>query len=248
MVVTITVANQKGGVGKTTTAVTLAHGLALKNYTTLLIDLDPQGQCASHLGLDQDDGVFRLLVSRPPMRDVVRSTNRPNLWLLPGNKRTKTAETILAVERRGVDTLSDVLSYRIDSQKLHYVVLDTAPSAGGMQENALYMTDLLIIPAAVDFLALEGVAEVLKTLRSLGRRSPPMTWILPTFYDEVTRESETNLEELQDTFGESVMDPIHRAVILRECPAVGKTIFEHNSSSRAAKEYAQVIWEVLDAS
>jgi chromosome partitioning protein len=126
------------------------------------------------------------------MRDVVRSTNRPNLWLLPGNKRTKTAETILAVERRGVDTLSDVLSYRIDSQKLHYVVLDTAPSAGGMQENALYMTDLLIIPAAVDFLALEGVAEVLKTLRSLGRRSPPMTWILPTFYDEVTRESETS--------------------------------------------------------
>lgn len=248
MVVTIAVANQKGGVGKTTTAVTLAHGLAMKDYAVLLIDLDPQGQCASHLGLDQDDGVFRLLVSRPPMRDVVCSTNRPNLWLLPGNKRTKTAETILAVERREVDTLGEVLSYRIDSRKLHYVILDTAPSAGGMQENALYMTDLLIIPAAVDYLALEGVAEVLKTLRALGRRNAPAIWILPTFHDEVTRESETNLKELKNTFGTSVMDPIHRAVVLRECPAVGKTIFEHDPSSRAAKEYAQVVWEVMDAS
>jgi chromosome partitioning protein len=247
-VLSICVANQKGGVGKTTTAVTLAHGLALKGYTTLLVDLDPQGQCASHLGLDQDDGVFRLLVNRPPMRDVVRTTGRDNLWILPGNKRSKTAEIILATELHGADWLGEIVGDRVNSHKLHYLILDTAPSAGGLQENALYLADVLIVPAAVDYLALEGVAEVLKTLRALGRPGSPVTRVLPTFYDEVTRESETNLDRLGDAFGDRVMQPIHRAVVLRECPAVGKSIFEHDPKSRAAKEYAQVVWEVLNAS
>lgn len=108
--ITVTVANQKGGVGKTTTAVTLAHGLALKNYDVLLVDLDPQGQCASHLGLDQQDGVFNLLVNQPPLRDVIKTTGRPNLWLLSGSKRTKTAETMMAIERQGVGTLMGILN------------------------------------------------------------------------------------------------------------------------------------------
>lgn len=244
----VCVANQKGGVGKTTSAVTLAHGLALKGYQCLLVDLDPQGQCASHLGLDQEDGVFRLLVNRPPMRDVVRTTGRDNLWILPGNKRSKAAEFVLAYERKGPGWLVEIVGDRINSHRLHYLILDTAPSAGGLQENALFMCDLLIVPAAVDYLALEGVAEVLKTLRSLGRQGSPLTRVLPTFYDEITRESGNNLERLKAKFGDQVMDPIHRAVVLRECPAVGKTIFEHDPTSRAAKEYAGLVWEVLNAS
>jgi chromosome partitioning protein len=101
-------------VGKTTTAVTLAHGLAAKNYTTLLVDLDPQVQCASHLGMDQEDGVFNLLVNRPPMRDVARTTGRPNLWLLPGSKRSKTAEGLMVIERAMVSTLGKILRGRLD--------------------------------------------------------------------------------------------------------------------------------------
>ncbi len=243
----IVIANQKGGVGKTTTAVTLAHGLALKNYTVLLADLDPQGQCASHLGLDQTDGVFNLLVNRPPLRDVVRTTGRAGLCLLPGNKRTKTAETLMTIEHQGVDTLREILDAAINGRRLHYLVLDTAPSAGGLQENALYIADLLLIPSAVDYLSLEGVAEILKTLKVLGRPSPPLVQILPTFYDEVTRESKTNLEQLRETFGKAILDPIHRAAVLRECPALGVTIFEHDGESRAAKEYAKVVWGVMDA-
>ena len=245
--ITITIANQKGGVGKTTTAVTLAHGLALKNYNVLIVDLDPQGQCASHLGLDQDDGVFRLLVNNPSLKDVVKTTNRPNLWLLPGSKRTKTAETLMAIESRGVGTLSMILGARVNGSQLHYLVLDTAPSAGGLQENALFAADLLIIPSAVDHLSLEGVAQILQTLKTLGRSSPPLVRILPTFYDEITRESKTNLARLKDTFGEAILNPIHRAAVMRECPALGKTIFEHNTDSRAAAEYAGLVWEVLDA-
>lgn len=243
----VTVANQKGGVAKTTTAVTLAHGLALKNYSTLLIDLDPQGQCASHLGLDQEDGVFNLLANAPPLRDVVRTTGREYLWLLPGSKRSKTAESLLAVEQRGVDTLAALLEERVNGGRLHFVVLDTAPSAGGLQENGLFAADLLVIPSAVDHLSLEGVREVLQTLRALKRAAPPVVRILPTFYDEVTRESQANLTRLRGTFGEALLEPIHRAAVLRECPALGRTIFEHAPESRAAREYAAVVWGVLDA-
>ena len=245
--ITVTVANQKGGVGKTTTAVTLAHGLALKNHDVLLVDLDPQGQCASHLGLGQEDGVFDLLVNRPPLRDVVRTTHRPNLWILPGSKRTKTAEGLMVVEQRGVDTLGEILGEAINGARLHFLVLDTAPSAGGLQENALFVADLLVIPSAVDHLSLEGVAEVLKTLKTLGRPRPPATRILPTFFDEVTRESKANLRQLKRAFGAVLLDPIHRAAVLRECPALGRTIFEHQPQSRAAQEYGALVWGVLDA-
>jgi len=241
----IAVANQKGGVAKTTTAVTLAHGLALKNYATMLVDLDPQGQCASHLGIGQGDGVFDLLVNGPTLRDVVRMTGRDELWLLPGSKRTRTAETLMVVEGLGCRTLGELLGERINGG-LNYLVMDTAPSAGGLQENALWCCDVLIVPSAVDHLSLEGVREVLATLQALRRPRPPLVRILPTFYDEVTRESAANLAALRATFGECVLEPIHRAAVLRECPAMGLTIFEHDPESRAAGEYAGVVWGVLD--
>jgi len=245
--ITIAIANQKGGVGKTTTAVTLAHGLALKHHNVLLVDLDPQGQCAPHLGMEQEPGVFNLLVAELPLRDVARTTGRPNLWLLPGNKRTKTAETLMVVEAKGVDTLQSVLGEKVNGDRLNYLVLDTAPSVGGIQENALYACDILLVPTSLDHLGLKGLMEILKTLRAVNRPTPPEVWILPTFYDEVTRESQVNLAHLQETFGELVLPPIHRATVLRECPAVGRTIFEHAPESRAAEEYARLVWEVLDA-
>ena len=243
----ITVANQKGGVGKTTTAVTLAHGLALKHYNVLLVDLDPQGQCASLLGLEQEPCVFNLLVNRPLFRDVVRTTGRPDLWLMPGNKRTATAQTILAVEGYRVELLQELLTGTIEGNKLHYIVIDTAPAVGALQGSALHAADFLVIPSAVDHLALEGVAQILKTLQALKRATPPTIRVLPTFYDEVTRESKTNLTRLQETFRHALLPPIHRAAILRECPSAGQTIFEHKPDHRAATEYAQVVIEVLDA-
>jgi len=245
--VTIAIANQKGGVGKTTTAVNLAHGLALKHHNVLLVDLDPQGQCAPHLGMEQEPGLFNLLVADLPLRDVVRTTGRANLWLLPGNKRTKTAETLMVIEAKGVGTLQSVLGEKVNGDRLHYLILDTAPSVGGIQENALYACDLLLVPTSLDHLGLKGLTEILKTLRAVNRPAAPKVWILPTFYDEVTRESRVNLAHLQETFGELVLTPIHRATVLRECPAVGRTIFEHAPESRAAEEYARLVWEVLDA-
>jgi chromosome partitioning protein len=250
----ITIANQKGGVGKTTTAVTLAHGLALKNYSILLVDLDPQGQCASHLGMEQESGVFNLLCNdpRPPLRDVVRTTGRQGLYLLPGNKRTATVQVILSIEGYDNTFLAEVFGApQFNSRRLHYIVMDTAPSASGrhgLQEMALFAADVIILPAAVDYLSLEGVAQILHTIKSLRRPRPPVLRVQPTFYDEVTKESAANLGKLQEQFGPVVLDPIHRAAALRECPPLGKTIFSHQPNSRAATEYANLVWEVLDAS
>jgi len=248
MVIRIGIANQKGGVGKTTTSIALGHALALKGRSVLIIDLDPQGQCASLLGMEQEPGVFNLLVNNPPLRDVVRTTGRGSLYLLPGNKRTRSAEILLTAEGGySVDVLEAILgSPALNNGRLDYVVMDTAPSAGGLQENALYAADILIIPSAVDYLALEGVAGILGALRKLRRPTQPVIRVLPTFYDECTNESQINLHRLRERFGDKTMSPIHRATVLRECAAVGRTIFEHKPDTRAAEEYATLAWEVLN--
>ena len=253
----VAVANQKGGVGKTTTAVTLAHGLAIQGKEVLLLDLDPQGQCASALGLVQEPGVFNLLVGDQTLPDVTRTTGRPRLTLIPGNKRTATAQIVLSSEGFEIniirDTMRPVLRHSSGQAlqgKLDFVVIDTAPSVGGLQEAALFAADLVIIPTAVDYLATEGVVKVMETIEALTEKhawAGSVLGILPTFYDDVTRESRQTLEDLRCTFGDVILSPIHRATILRECGAEGKTIWEMAADSRPAKEYADLIWRVSDA-
>ena len=248
---TITVANQKGGVAKTTTAVSLAHGLAYRGKEVLLVDVDPQGQCASALGLEQEPGIFNLLVSGKPVRDVVRTTRRQGLYLIPGDKRTATAQTLLALERAGeIGILLETLRSGLNGRGPDYVVMDTAPSVGGLQEMALWSADGVLIPTATDGLAIGGVAEIVATLERLAQRHQwqgTILGVLPTFYDEITRESQTVLADLRTSLGEGlVLDPIHRATALRECAANGQTIFEWDARSRAAQEYAGLVWLVVE--
>jgi len=248
MTKTIVIANQKGGVAKTTTAVTLAHGLALKGHEVVIFDLDPQGQCASALGREHEPGVFNLLVSDHPLADVLRTTGRPRLSLLPGDKRTKTAEVVLIAEGRLTPDLLIPTMRELGRTGVDFCVVDTSPSVGGLVDAALFVADLVIIPTAVDYLSSEGVAATLSTMQAVNGKGgrARLFGVLPTFYDR-TRETRAVMADLATTLGrEAILSPeIHRAVLLREAAAAGKTIFETEPTSRPAEQYAALVWGVI---
>jgi len=236
----LTIANQKGGVGKTTTAVNLAYGLTLKGFKVMLVDLDPQGQCATVLGLKQEPDAFNLLVSEIPASQVIRATDRTDLYVILGDKKTAVAQTVLSIQRSPITYTAGKLRPTAEAEAFDFVILDTSPSLGELQEQALFAANGVLIPCSVDYLASDGVFTIQQTLEKLAsdfQWQGKIISILPTFFDEVTRESKATLADLQDQFGELVHNPIHRATILRECAVEGKTIFELSPSSRAAQEY-----------
>jgi chromosome partitioning protein len=249
----ICIANQKGGVGKTTTAVSLAHGLSKKGRRVLLIDLDPQGQSATALGRNPEPGAFYLLTmgSTPQettfVQSWVRFSGREGLYLLPGDQQTMAAQTVLNAQDKPISAIRSSVS-RFFKDGLHYIIFDTAPSVGGVQERAIWAADLVIVPTATEFLSADGVSKVLHMMSILQEKKNwrgNLLGVLPTFYDEQTRESKATMESLQERFDASVLPPIHRATLLRECAAEGQTIFEMDPLCRAAKEYLALTQLVL---
>ncbi|MGB6420375.1 MAG: ParA family protein [Anaerolineales bacterium] len=249
MTKTITIANQKGGVGKTTTAVNLAHGLVLEGKRVLLVDLDPQGQCATILGLKQEPGVFNLLVAEQPLAQVTRTTDRQNLFVVLGNSKTATAQTVISVQRSPVSYTYEKIVLPASEDDYDYLIIDTPPSVGELQVQSLWASDGVLIPCSVDYLASDGVFSIIETLNRIGQEFDWMgsvLGILPTFYDNVTRESKATLRDLHDNFDQLVLRRIHRATILRECAVEGKTIFELAPASRAANQYSRLVESVLN--
>lgn len=241
----ICIANQKGGVGKTTTAVSLAHSLSQKGRRVLLIDLDPQGQSATALGCNPEPGAFYLLTmgSTPQestfVQSWVRFSGREGLYLLPGNQQTMAAQTVLNAQDKPISAIRQSIQ-RFFKAGLHYIIFDTAPSVGGIQERAVWASDLVIVPTATEFLSADGVSKVLLMMSILQEKKNwrgNLLGILPTFYDEQTRESKATMDALRERFDASVLPPIHRATLLRECAAEGQTVFEVDPLCRAAKEY-----------
>ncbi len=244
----ICVANQKGGVGKTTTCVHLAHGLALAGKSVLILDLDPQGQCAIALGCRQEPGVFNVLVVETPIEQVIRPV-RDSLWLLPGDKKTGTAQRLTLVENRRISHLAEIVR-PIARNGMDFIIIDTPPSVGGLQEMALWASHMVIIPCATDYLAAAGVSKLIETLDVLRleqRWAGKIFGILPTFFDDITRESAATLGDLTKRFGQALLKPIRRATLLRECAALGKTVYEVNGKSRTALEYSHLVYGILKA-
>jgi chromosome partitioning protein len=188
------------------------------------------------------------LVSETSVDKLIRTTDRPGLFVILGDKKTAIAQTILSIQRSPVSFTAQKIRQPVQEEKFDYVLLDTSPSLGELQEQALYAADLVLIPCTVDYLASDGVITIQQTLEKL---STEFEWpgrivgILPTFYDEVTRESRATLNDLTEQFDNLVLTPIHRATVLRECAVEGKTIFELYPTCRAASEYQLLVETIL---
>lgn len=240
---TIAIANQKGGVGKTTTACTLAHGLARRGYTVCLVDLDAQGNASVALGRQPSPGLSRLLRGQADLATVLVEA-RPELWLLPGD--TSTAD--LKNELAGRAFRERILARALAGLTTDFVILDTGPSRDLLHTMAAMASDEMIIPAALDHLALVGVAQQLDSLGEVRDNGHPLevTAILPTFYDSVTKESATNLQHLAATYGDLVLPAVPRTTRLREAPAYGQTLWEYLAEGAPAwTSYENLLRRVL---
>ena len=241
----ITVTNQKGGVGKTTAVLNVGAQLAFSGRRTLILDLDPQGQCSVGLGLVQEPGAFNFLINAGfDPRQWIRSTGRANLDVMPGDRTTATAQIVMNAENRPLAYIRDLLR---QFREYQYVLLDTAPSVGGIQERAIFAADQALIPTATEFYSTNGLGQVMSTLDNFAKNgwTGKLLGILPTFYDEVSSESKETMAELKKNFGEAVLAPIHRATLLREAPAEGKVAHELDPQHRATREYYALTQHVI---
>jgi chromosome partitioning protein len=236
----IVISNSKGGVGKTTTAVNLGAGLAMRGERALLVDLDTQGHVARALGVTPAFSLYQVLDQDLPPRQAITPA-RPNLDLLAGGRLLARAKkTIASLPYGGEHVLAERLS---DLPGYDYVILDTAPSWDVLNVNALFYAQEVLLPISMEALAVYGMADFLESVQGVRRYNPALRlkYVLPTFFDMRVRKSSEILQQLVDHFQRLVLPPIRYNVDLSECPAHGKTIFEYASRSRGSKDYARLV-------
>ena len=238
------IVNEKGGVAKTTSAVTLAHDLARKGHVVALVDLDAQGNASPCLGLKPAPGLYELLLSVRALPQLLVEA-RPNLWLLPSDSSTAKLKTILA----GESYRELLLAKALEPLEAEFVILDTGPSRDLLHDMAHHAADQIVCPVMVDHLALIGVAQELETLKVVRSYGHPIEIlaILPTFWDSITKESSVNLQRLVAAFGDLVLPAVPRTTRLRECTAFGRTPWEYlNPDHPAWSAYERLTRRVLD--
>ncbi len=247
----ISVVNQKGGVGKTTTAVNLAAALSEVGKFVLLVDLDPQGNATSGLGLkgaELEHGLYHALVGERRLHDVVKNTAHAGLRLVPATPDLAGANVEL-VNVEGRETkLSDLLTEV--SHAYDYVLIDCPPSLGILTLNGLVAADQILIPVQAEYYALEGLGQLLKTVELVQNNLKPSIQVLGavlTMFDSRTRLSEEVMQELYKYFPNNIFrSVIPRAVRLAEAPSFGQSIFHYEPSGKGAKAYERLARELLD--
>jgi chromosome partitioning protein len=241
----IAVALSKGGVGKTTTAVNLAAGLAGLGARVLLIDMDTQGQAAQALGVKPPKGIASLIAdgAKP---DELLSEARERLWILSGGRDLVGLKREIARKDFGGErTVSDALS-TLDG-RFDYVIVDTAPGWDSLTINALFYANEVIAPVALEAMALQGLREFGVSLSAIQRYHQQLSlkYILPTFMDRRVNKSQQIYDRLQEFYHDRVCEPIRYNVRLSEAPGLGQTIFEFSPRSAGAEDYGAFVARVV---
>jgi chromosome partitioning protein len=248
----VAILNQKGGTGKTTTAVNLAAGVAERGHRVLLIDTDAQGNVGVSLGVHGEKSLYHVLVEGADPTDVSVPV-RSSLDVITSDATLAAAEIWLA--RQNPDTRSRVMTKRLNlmqvSRRYDYVVVDCGPSLNLLNQNALSYADEVVIPVTCDYLALVGVKQVLRTIKDVERHlhhAVRVSAVLPTFYDGRTRLAREVLETLQGHFKHKCLEPIRLNTRLAEAPSHKKSIFEYAPQSHGASDYNRVVDWVIASS
>ena len=246
----ISIANQKGGVGKTTTAVNLSASLAVLEKKVLLVDCDPQANATSGLGVNPDElekSVYECILGQTNARDIIVETETPNLYLLPTRIDLVGAEVELINEKGREQFLGRVLeSLRGDYD---FIIVDCSPSLGLITINALTASDSVIVPIQSEYFALEGLGKLLNTIRIVQTRLNPKLAIegmLITMYDNRLRLARQVVEDVRGHFKQMVFDTlIFRNTKLAEAPSYGQPIIMHDAASTGAINYLNLAQEIL---
>ncbi|HAH59909.1 MAG TPA: chromosome partitioning protein ParA [Bacteroidales bacterium] len=246
----IAIANQKGGVGKTTTAINLAAGFAVLEHRTLLLDADPQANATSGVGFDPKNiktSIYECLMDEVLAQNIILTTDTPNLDLLPAHIDLVGAEIEMINQPNREKMMRRVLNSIRDSYD--FIVIDCSPSLGLITVNALTAADSVIVPVQCEYFALEGLGKLLNTIKIVQKQLNPLLdieGILLTMYDSRLRLSNQVVEEVKTHFQDMVFETIiNRNTKLGEAPSFGETIIMHDINSSGAINYLNLAREIL---